>query len=325
MRKNNSYKEIWSELTEGAEVLLFPHVLVDGDALGSSIALCESLRQEGITAYIILEDSIPHNLVFLDNEYILNYKEYSKPENKKIICSLVDCGDYGRIPKREELYKSGSVKMVIDHHQSTKLIGEYNYVDSSAAATGEIIFDMLLENNVAISKEAAKAMFVAISTDTGNFQNANTNKKTHETVAELYKINDSYRDVVVELNENIPLKAMKLKGRLIDETKILCNEKVAVVMISQSLLEEMECKMDDADGISSLLRSIEGVEVAVVLKEKADSVKVSLRAKSYFNVAEIAEKFHGGGHIKAAGFSMQLPIDQVEDLLIRELEAAFNI
>ncbi len=321
---NNSFKEIWDVLTEGAEVLLFPHVLVDGDALGSSVALCESLRCEGIEAYIVLEDKIPNNLKFLDKDYILDYKEYNKVNSKDMICALVDCGDYGRIPKREELFKCGKAKIVIDHHQSTKQIGDYNYVDSKAAATGEIIFDLLTGNDVRISKEAATGIFVAISTDTGNFQNANTNKKTHETVAKLYEIKNSFRDIVVEINENIPLKALKLKGRLINEASIICNGKVAIVSITQALLEEMGCHMDDADGISSMLRSIEGVEVAVVLKEKTDSVKVSLRAKSYFNVAEIAEKFQGGGHIKASGFSMKLPINQVRDLLVKELEAAFN-
>ncbi len=323
MNKNNTYKEIWNVLNGNETVLLFPHILVDGDAIGSSVALCEALRKEGTETFVVLEEELPQNIKFLNDEYIINYKDFRKDDGKDIITALIDCGDHSRIPNRIELFQKGKHKIVIDHHFTSDHIGEYNYIDSDIAATGEIIFEMLEANNVTLNEKAAIAIYTAITTDTGNFLNANTDKRSHEIMAKLYDIRDSYRDIAVSINENTPYKVLKLKGRLIEDVEICCDGKMALLQITKKLLSEMNCTIEDVESTSNLLRSIEGVEVAIVLKEVEDGVKVSMRAKSYFDVAQIAEENGGGGHIKAAGFTSNKTISEVADSIKKEIELKF--
>ena len=327
--KNNNFAEIWEALTEGSKVLMFPHVLLDGDAIGSCVALCEGLRNSGYDAYVIIEDKIPQNIELLAEEYIVDIKDYDIKDydikdNEDTISVLVDCGDYTRIPKRKELCENGKKLVIIDHHKTTQYIGDCHYIDSQAAAAAEIIFDILEQNNVEITEKIATALYTGILTDTGNFQNANTTKRTHEIVAKLYDVKEAFRDVNVAVNENVPFRALKIRAKLTDKIELLADGKVAILSITEDFLREMGCTIEDVESTSVIVRSIQGVEVGAVLKEKDDAVKVSLRAKTYFDVAKLAQKYGGGGHVKAAGFTSTKSIVETAKLLQDELEETFK-
>ena len=185
--RNDPLANIAQELQEADSVLIFPHILMDGDAMGSAAALCKALRGMGKDAYIVIEDKIPDYLMFLDRGYTVDIEHIGAADIGDIDVSIcVDCGEKTRFPKRAELFYHGETKICIDHHVSSVGIGDYNYIDPEAAATGEIIFDLLVELGVDIDQEMAESLFAAITTDTGNFQYSNTTAHTHEIVIALY-------------------------------------------------------------------------------------------------------------------------------------------
>ncbi|MBS5334933.1 MAG: hypothetical protein DBY08_04875 [Clostridiales bacterium] len=319
---NNSLREIANVLHEAESVLLFPHVNPDGDSIGSCAALCRTLRLRGKEAWILTEDEIPANLVFLDKGY--STKEMDKIQRPDV-CICVDCGDVSRFPKRAEKFLLGETTICIDHHMTTRLFCDYNYVDSQEAATGQIIFELLKEFGAEPDKETAEALFAAITTDTGDFQYSNTQKKSHLITAELYDWGADFNKVSVEIYENVRLEKIRLKSAAMETLKIIGGGKGAIVKVSQSMLDKTGALMDESEGLAQELRSIAGVEYSAVLKEyEHELIRVSLRAKRKGDVSQIASALGGGGHLKAAGCTIRETLENAADKVEKEMLAAIQ-
>lgn len=319
---NNSLREIANVLHEAESVLLFPHVNPDGDSIGSCAALCRTLRLRGKEAWILTEDEIPANLVFLDKGY--STKEMDKIQRPDV-CICVDCGDVSRFPKRAEKFLLGETTICIDHHMTTRLFCDYNYVDSQEAATGQIIFELLKEFGAEPDKETAEALFAAITTDTGDFQYSNTQKKSHLITAELYDWGADFNKVSVKIYENVRLEKIRLKSAAMETLKIIGGGKGAIVKVSQSMLDKTGALMDESEGLAQELRSIAGVEYSAVLKEyEHELIRVSLRAKRKGDVSQIASALGGGGHLKAAGCTIRETLENAADKVEKEMLAAIQ-
>jgi phosphoesterase RecJ-like protein len=147
---NNTLKEIADKLMHADSALIFPHILMDGDTLGSSIALARALLQKGKTAYIVIEDEIPEYLTFLnDGTCTFDQNIIKEPD----ICISLDCADPERFPLRKNKFFEGKTTLSIDHHKTSEYFCDLNYIDSSAAATAEIIYDLLREMGASIDKQ----------------------------------------------------------------------------------------------------------------------------------------------------------------------------
>ena len=320
--KNNSLKEIAKVLSEAESVLLFPHLNTDGDAVGSCAALCRALRIMGKDAWILLEDDIPANLLFLDKGYSTADKDKIKEPD---ICMCIDCGDTGRFPKRAEKFLSGKTTICVDHHMTTEYFCDLNFVDSEEAATGQIIFDLLKEMDVMPDAEIGEAIFAAITTDTGDFQYSNTQKKSHLIAAELYDWGVDFNKVSVEIYENVRMEKIMLKNKAMETLRIIGKGRGALLCVSLEMLRATGASMDESEGLAQDLRAISGVEYSAVLKEyEPDVIKVSLRAKREGNVSEIASRLGGGGHLKAAGCTIRASLAEAERMVERELKAAIE-
>ncbi|MBK5246710.1 MAG: bifunctional oligoribonuclease/PAP phosphatase NrnA [Peptostreptococcaceae bacterium] len=298
-------------------VLLFPHVNMDGDCLGSSVALCKGLRLLGKKAYVLIEDEIPTNLSFLDNSYCtFNQNIIENPD----ICMTVDCAEIERFAKRKEKFLEGETLMCIDHHSTSKSFADYNLIDPAAAATGELVYKLLLKMRAPLDAEIGEALYAAISTDTGNFQYSNTTKETHQIIANLYDLGINHSKVSVKIYQNIRREKLMMTSISLSTMKLLLNGRVAIAFLRQKALTDTGATMDEAEGIVETLRSISGVEVAIFLKEtEKGMIKVSMRAKKDFDVAKFSAKFGGGGHVKAAGFTMNEPIEKCADIISEEI------
>lgn len=305
--KNNTMKEIALAFERADSIVIFPHILMDGDTLGSSAALCRALRKKGKDAVIAIEDKIPDYIKFLDNDYcIREFESLNAPD----IAVCVDCGDYTRFRKRVDLFESGKTKICIDHHPTSEGIGDFNYIDGKAAATGELIYDLIKELNVSIDSEISNALFTAITTDTGNFQYSNTTKRSHEIVMDLYDHGLDAYGISIRLYENEPISKIRLHSLVLSKAEMFADGKGIVVSITQNMLKETNTLMEDTEGIVSKMRSIKGVEAAIVLKEEDETnIKVSMRSKGYLDVAKISVEFGGGGHVRAAGCTIKKHID----------------
>lgn len=316
--KNNTIKEIATELNKAEKIVIFPHILMDGDALGSSVALCVGLRKKGKEACIAIEDKIPDYLTFLDKGYCIgDFEKIDTPD----VSVCVDCGDYSRFRKRKKLFDCGKTKVCIDHHPTSEGIGDFNYIDGGAAATGEIIFDLLKEMNVVIDGEISNAIFAAITTDTGNFQYSNTTRRSHEIVSELYDFGLDAYSVSVNLYESESINKIKLHALVMKKAEMFAEGKGIIVSITQEMLEESNALMEDTEGIVSTMRSIKGVEMAIVLKEaEKENIKVSMRSKGDINVADISVKYGGGGHAKAAGCTLRQSIGTAKEEILKAAE-----
>lgn len=311
--KNNTFEQLAEVIAKSDDILLFPHINLDGDALGSCLALCLALRKQKKNAFILIEDDLPLSLTFMNNTCITRDFDVIRTPG---LCICIDCSDKTRFPKRWERFESGKIKMCIDHHRTANADFDYNYIDADTAATGELIYQLLMAMGAEIDKESANAIFAAISTDTGNFTYSNTTKQTHEIAAKLYDYGVDANWVSCEIYENMRMERVLIESKIINKMQIFADGQAAIAYVTQEMLKETGASMDETEGAVQRLRSIRGVEVAAFLKEEAEGhVKASFRSKKHVDVAEIASSFGGGGHIRAAGCTIYESLDNACDLV----------
>lgn len=300
--KNNSFEEIGEQLRAAETVLLYTHVNMDGDCLGSAAAMCAVLRRMGKESFILLEDELHDNLKFLDKGYCTyDQSIIASPD----VSMCIDCGAPDRFPKRADKFAEGRVSICVDHHATTEPFCQYNYIDPGAAATGELIYKLIKAMGQEIDKEIGEALFAAITTDTGNFQYSNTTKESHEIVAALYDAGIDSNAVSVEIYETVRVEKLLIKKKILDTLELLADGRLAMAYVSQKMLAETGALMEETEGMVSELRSIDKVEVAVFLKEEeGGTVYISFRSKHAADVAEVAARLGGGGHKKAAGCTL---------------------
>jgi len=314
----NTLEQIAAKLREAETVLLYPHILMDGDTLGSSVALCAALRKMGKKAYILIEDPIPSYLLFLEKDYC-TYDEavIDSPD----LSISVDCSDIERFTKRKDKFLSGKFSICIDHHKTNNYFADLNYIDENVAATGEIVYELIKILGIGIDAETAEAIYTAIVTDTGNFQYTNTTKNTHLIAAELFDAGIDLEKISVEVYQSIRHEKLKLMNEVFGTIELICGGKADIAYVTQEMLEKTGARMDETDGIIEMLRNISGVEISAFLKEtKPGEVKVGLRAKTYGDVSAIAQEFGGGGHRKAAGCTLNTSLEDAK----RKISAAIS-
>ncbi len=318
--KNDSFKTIGDQLKKADSVLIVTHYNMDGDAVGSAAAICHVLRRMGKESWILIEDEVPGNLQFLDRDYTtFDQDVLGEPD----VSMCVDCGDLTRFPKRADRFMTGKVHICVDHHKTSEPFCDYNYIDPGAAATGELVYQLIRAMGEEVDKEAGEALFAAITTDTGNFQYSNTTRQSHDIAADLYDCGIDANGVSVEIYETVHLAKLKVQARAMENLELFADGKVAMSYLTLKMREECGAAPDETDGIVSELRSIDGVEVAVFIKETEDEgrIRVSLRSKKDYDVARVAAAFEGGGHTKAAGCTYYGTLEDARrDLLAKVLE-----
>lgn len=331
MKSNASLKEIAGKLKAAQTILIFTHTNPDGDALGSAAALCRVLRKMGKTSWILMDEEVPDYISFMDTEFCTRDKECLKDHDISI---CVDCGEYSRFPALVDKFDEGKQHLCVDHHATGDGFGDHYYIDPSEAATCQLIYKLIKELEAAVAegsdvveglidKTVAESLYTGINTDTGSFQYSNTTAGTHAIAADLMAHGIDHTAINVKLYQTVPMTKLKIQSAILQKAEFLFGGKVAVGYVTGEMLEEAGAVLDDAEGTIDMLRNIEGVEIAAFLKEKGDSVKVSMRAKSYANVAEIASAFGGGGHVKAAGCTLEMDMEKALDALKNKIGEHF--
>lgn len=318
MKQNHSIKEIGEQLLKAESILIFPHINMDGDALGSAVALCKALRNAGKQAAILIEEEVPEYIGFLDQGYCTQDPDVMiQPD----VCICVDCGETARFPKRAEKFFTGKTTICVDHHTTSTGFADYNFIDGNIAATCEIVYKIIVSMGLPITKEIGEALYTGISTDTGNFQYSNATRDSHIITAALYDAGIDHSDIAVKLYQSTRLEKIQITNRVLNNLKIFADGKAAMAYVNQDMLDEVGASIEETEGVVETLRNVQGVEIAAFLKEREPQlVKVSMRAKTTGNVAQVAMKFGGGGHIKAAGCTLHTDIESA----CRQLQEAIE-
>lgn len=313
-------KEFARALKNADNIVLYPHVGADGDSLGSSAALCCALRSLGKECVIYYNQEIADNLDFIGSEYVVTESSEIKKNDFSI---MIDCEGRDRIGDvRFNSFEKASILGCIDHHISPKsdIPYDYYYCEPDSAATAEVVYLLIKELGCDITLDIAKYIWTGITTDTGNFQHANTTGRTHRIVTELYDVQDFKSKPI-----SVLLYDRKKKGLIRLESEVLLNLDfyfdgiIGIGVVSEEQRESHGVKPQDINFLINRIASINGVEISILIKEESDKIKASLRSNSSFNVASICESFGGGGHIAAAGCSFdskQYTTKEVGQLII---------
>ena len=321
MFKNTDLRSIGETLEQAESVLLFPHVHPDGDCMGSSVALCSCLRSMGKKADIIMEDDLPSHIGFLDEGYCLSHVG---PGGSYDVTICIDCSEEKRFSGSKEIFLKGKKRICIDHHHAEECTWDMYYIDPAAAATCEIIYDLFEEMGWQVDEKCAKALYTGISSDTGGFRYSNTTSRTHAIAAELMKKGIDTVEINVNLFQNIDPREIAVIIRSLDNMEIFSGGKAAIATLTGREMEACDAEMEHTETVINWLRDIEGVEIAAFLKEDGGKVRTSLRAKSWGNVESIARAFGGGGHIKAAGCTLDMPIGEACKKIKKAMEESLS-
>lgn len=312
-------KEIIKLIDQAGGVALFPHISADGDAIGSSLALGLALQNAGKKVVIYLEENIPSVYNFLPGIELANF--YNNSDDIMDLNIALDTGDVGRLATRAEVFFKAPCTVNIDHHVTNTKFGHLNFVDPLSASTGEIVYTLIKKMKLKIDIDIATCLYTAIATDTGGFKYGNTTAGTHRIAAELLETGIDIGELSQRIFDNTTYAKLKLTQKSIELLQLLENSKLAVVVLSLEDISSSYAKDEDCDGIVNIGRSIEGVEVSILIKQKNDNeVRVNLRSKAYVDVSEIASQFGGGGHKRAAGCTVEGGLEEVKEKLINAVK-----
>lgn len=294
---------IAQELEKASIIALLPHINADGDALGSCLALALALESLGKQVDVLLEEAVSASLDFLPGKHLI------RPEARSAYDAVlnVDNGDLARLGLRYGIYQNSPVQLSIDHHATNNVTALYTHVDVTAAATGEIAYDLITSHlKVGLTQDMALCLYTALVTDTGCFRYSSTSPKTLETAAGLLRLGIDFTQVIRKVYETVSPLRFYLMRKAMEAMKICLDGKLALCVLTLSDLEGYGAQSDDFDGLVNIGRSLEGVEVSLFLREeKPGSYRGNLRSNNYLDVSKVAEQLGGGGHKRASGFNYE--------------------
>lgn len=308
-------EDIISQIQNANNIVLLTHETPDGDAIGSSIALYNALKKMQKNVEIVIPDCPP---IY---QFLEGYNELLKEGTKEKydLAIALDSSDVKRLNGFAKFFETAKTKIVIDHHSSNTMFGDYNFVNPAAPACAQIIIVLLEYLNVKIDKSIGEAIATGIITDTGGLQYSTVTPETFEFIAELIRKGVNISNIYRRTLKVISQKQYALRKITYNRIELLEDNKIAFTYVTKEEQDELGFLTGDHEGIVEMGRDIEGVEVSIFLREQEKDVyKVSFRSNDYVNVADICLMFNGGGHPRAAGCKMNMTLQQAKEKLITE-------
>ncbi|MBU0963826.1 DHH family phosphoesterase [Patescibacteria group bacterium] len=303
------FQKIKDEIDKANKVIVITHQNPDGDALGSLLGMHHYLRLVKTDHTLFCLTETPDYLKFLpDTEHISNDENHlMKNEHDLII--ILDSGDlqYAGVDKHFRKIKGLPVVINIDHHPTNQYYGHINLVHPQASSTSEIIFHFLDYFRLPITKEVATSLLTGILTDTGSFSNLATTPSSMEVSSKLLTSGARVREIITNTFRNKSLSQLQLWGRALSRLKHNKKTGIVTTVLTQQDFDELGIDDESGEGIANFLNNVEQARAIIVLREKLDgTIKGSLRTtQPDVDVSKIAEFFGGGGHKKAAGFTIK--------------------
>ncbi len=308
-------------LVPGKRVCLTTHVNPDGDGIGSEVALALLLEARGVEVTIANPTVTPARFHFLlkDHDGLDRSSEAVRTLRRAEVIVVLDISDLSRLGMLTRTVAEQGVPVAcIDHHTSAGTLPDGpRYVDPTAAATGELVAEIAMANRWPITAEVARALYVALLTDTGGFRFSNTHPRTLRIAAELLETGLDPEDIYLDVYANAPAGRPRLVAETLQTLVVEEDPGLAWVTVPPGAIERHRVTVDDLDGIVEFPRSVAGVRMALLFREIAQGrVKVSLRSIGGVDVAAFAKPYGGGGHVHASGVSLEGDLPEVQSRIL---------
>jgi phosphoesterase RecJ-like protein len=290
----------------GRKIAIIGHARPDGDCIGSQVALARVLTARGHDVICVNPDPVPRRLRFLVTGVTFTRTDDVVATTADRAAIFVDCADHARGGERLKAHYPEPVAM-IDHHISNVGYALANLMDSTSAATCEILAGLFFDNHLPVDPQTAQALFTGILTDTGQFRFSSTSRRCFLLAGELVACGARPADAGFELYERESVGKMRLMQHYLASLRLECGGRVCIGTLAPDVFEVTGSTGEDTEGLVDYARSIDGVDVGVLIEQRADgTVKASLRAKEpAFRVDLVAAQFNGGGHACAAGLNLK--------------------
>jgi phosphoesterase RecJ-like protein len=302
---------------KGKRVVVIGHQRPDGDCIGSQVALCRILRGAGLDAVCMNPDPAPRRIRFLLGDTPFFKRDDLVHDGRLAV--FVDCADHDRAgSKVRELYPTPYG--CFDHHLSNGGFARFNFVDTGSAATAELLAGLCLDAALPIDPTTAQALYTGIMTDTGQFRFPSTSERVFLICAQLLPLGADPAQAGMELYERESPGKLKLLQHFISSLKFECGGRICVGFLPNGVFDLVGASVEDTEGLVDYARSIDGVEVGVLIEERPGVIKASLRAKhASYRMDTVAMQFNGGGHASAAGLNFPATLAEFYPKLIAAL------
>ena len=299
--KDVNFSQAGALIRKANSIIILAHYRPDGDAIGSTLALGASLKELGKEVRCYNQDPSPTYLQFLDRADC-KLEVLDTPASADLLIAL-DCASIERLGADVVAHISAPHVLTIDHHITNQHYGDSMIVDAKAAATGEILYNLILENEFPIPPQSRDALYVAISTDTGSLQYSNSSAKTYQTMTDLVDLGAPVADLNAQTYFNHSVRKVEILRECLQSFTLSLEGQVSHWQVSEAAQSTVGVQAGDMEGLMDILRGISGVRVCFTLEEAPSGVvRLSMRSKDEtVDVSKICAQFGGGGHRMAAG------------------------
>lgn len=310
------FNRILDVLEEQREFLIISHVNPDGDAIGSALGLGLGLRRLGKKVTLVRQAELPRTFSFLPGFDL--FVPVGDVDGEFDAAVFLDCADRERAGDAAALAARARTTINIDHHATNPGYGDLNWVDVDAAATGELVYQVLSALSVNLTEEVAVAIYTAIATDTGFFRFSNTSPDSLLVSAHCVAAGAQPDAIAEAIHGSRSEASLRLQAAALDTLQVAGDGLVAAMTVTREMREATGAVDDDTEGLISLPRSLAGVRVALLFREtdRPGEVRVSFRARGAIDVSAIAGRFGGGGHERAAGLTFKGTLAEAHEQVI---------
>ncbi|MGE9267294.1 MAG: DHH family phosphoesterase [Verrucomicrobiales bacterium] len=321
MSENATFQEIGDVLRRYESFAVLSHVRPDGDAIGSQIALGHALEGIGKSVRYLNEDGLPESLAFLPlSEKI---EQPGEPLEVDVVIAL-DTASQPRLgAKCNEVVAGAKLWINIDHHKSNPGYGDLSHIDATSPATGQILYNLIVDQGLPFSEATRDSIYVAVSTDTGSFQYRGTTEATYRMAADLVARGLQVGEINEMIYDSQPYRRVELMRSLLNTLECSRDGKVVDWQLPRSEQVKLGLVPDDSEGMIDFIRAVRGVVVALFFEELEDGqIRVSMRSKDRaVDASEVCSQFGGGGHALAAGIRMAGPMAEAREKVLAAVRA----